>query len=252
MHNNILLLNKVWDESQLKATGKTQISKIQFNELISAIVSTGAFYFYVIDFFDMSLSDVSANIADIHGFDPKSVTFNDILSTIHPDDFSFVNKCENAALAEFYTNLGPEKLLSYKVSYCFRSKMKDGTYELINHQALMLTLDENGRFGKSLNIHTRIHHLSTRNNYHYSLIGLHGLPSFLNLSVDKDLVLLKFTKREIQIVKMIADGFNNDDMATSLNLSMETIKKHRKNILRKADCSNAPHLIKKCMELGLI
>ena len=48
-----------------------------FDELTNSIISTGPFYFYIIDFFDMTLSHISPGIAEIHGFDPKKIYFND-------------------------------------------------------------------------------------------------------------------------------------------------------------------------------
>jgi hypothetical protein len=47
---------------------------------------------------------------------------------------------------------------------------------MLKHQVIILTLDSNGGFGKSLNIHTKIDHLTKINNYQYSLIGLNKEP----------------------------------------------------------------------------
>lgn len=252
MNSDTTLLIKTWEESQLKSNSNTRISKIKFNELTNSIISMGIFYFYIIAFFDMSISHVSPAIADIHGFNPESVTFNDILATIHPEDIPFVSKCENEIMGLFYNKLGPEKLTSYKVNYSFRSMMKNGNYELLNHQAIMLTLDENGGFSKSLNIHTCIDHLSFKNTFKFSLIGLNGQPSYMNMIVNDDNSLLKLSKREIEIINLIANGDTNTSIANALHLSPETIKKHRKNILAKTKCINTSHLIKCCMELGFI
>ena len=45
----------------------------------------------------MSLSYVSPAITKIHGFDLKTVSFNEILGAIHPDDIAFVAKAEELA-----------------------------------------------------------------------------------------------------------------------------------------------------------
>ncbi len=253
MNSLIQLLNQTWEESQLKTTKNTSLPKAAFKEIINSIISTGNFYFYIVDFFDMSISNVSPYIEDIHGLDPEKVTFQDILATIHPEDIAFVANCEKAVIDLFYNKLGPELLTSYKVSYCFRSKMKNGHNKLLNHQALMLTLDEEGKFGKSLNIHTCVDHISSQNTYKYSLISINGMASYMNQKVDNEKEeLLKFSKREIEVLKMIADGLNNNQIAEQLFLSCETIKKHRKNLLKKSNSINTPQLIKKCMELGFI
>ncbi len=253
INDAIQLLNKTWEESQLKANKNTRLPKTAFKEIINSIISTGTFYYYIVDFFDMSISDVSPSIRQIHGFHPKKVTFQDIIATIHPDDMPFVANCEKSIIDFFYNKNSPDLLTSYKVNYSFRSKMKNGEYQLLNHQALILSLDEEGKFGKSLNIHTCIEHLSTANTYKYSLIGLNGKPSYMNQSVNCDIdELMKFSPREIEIIKMTADGLNNNQIAIRLDLSAETVKKHRKNVLKKTNCANTPQLVKKCMELGFL
>ncbi|WP_025765375.1 response regulator transcription factor [Dyadobacter tibetensis] len=43
-----------------------------------------------------------------------------------------------------------------------------------------------------------------------------------------------FTKREKQILLLIAKGFTSKAIANSLFISLETVKKHRKNMIQKA------------------
>ncbi|MBP6549854.1 MAG: PAS domain-containing protein [Flavobacterium sp.] len=227
--------------------------RISFDGLTNSIISTGLFYFYIIDFFDMTLSHVSPAIEEIHGFNPQTVTFNDILGAIHPDDVDFVAKAEAIATDFFYQKVGYEKMLSYKTSYSFRFRLKNGEYALFNHQSLMLSLDDNGGLGKSLNIHTRIDHLSNLNTYKISFIGLNGEPSFMNLNPDEEnLDVEEFSKREIDIIKLIGNGLSNAEIAEKLFISVLTVKKHRNNILAKSDSRNTAQLIKNCILQGII
>jgi DNA-binding CsgD family transcriptional regulator len=244
-------LYDIWNPNRI-ATDNTAY-KISFDELTNSIISTGPFYFYIADFFDMSLSHISPAITEIHGFNPETVTFNNILGAIHPDDIDFVAKAEAFSTEFFYKKLGWEKLLSYKISYSFRFQLKDGEYVLFNHQSLMLSMDANGGLGKSLNIHTRIDHLSNLNTYKISLIGLNGEPSFMNLSLDEENNELKeFSKREVDIIKLISNGLNNVEIAEKLFISTLTVKKHRNNILTKSDSKNTAQLIKNSILQGLI
>lgn len=244
-------LYDVWDPNRV---GKNNVScQISFDELTNSIISTGPFYFYVIDFFDMSLSHISPAIAEIHGFNPEAVSFNDILGAIHPDDIDFVAKAETVSTNFFYNKVGHEKMLRYKVSYSFRFRLKNGEYALFNHQSLMLSLDDNGGLGKSLNIHTRIDHLSNLNTYKISFIGLNGEPSFMNLNPEgENLDVEEFSKREIDIIKLIGNGLSNAEIAEKLFISVLTVKKHRNNILAKSDSRNTAQLIKNCILQGII
>ncbi|MWB96300.1 helix-turn-helix transcriptional regulator [Flavobacterium sp. GA093] len=245
-------LHNVWFSNRtVKTTAPS--NQVSFDELTNSIISTGPFSFYIIDFFDMSLSNISPSLSEMHGFDPEKVTFNDVLGAIHPDDIEFVVKAEAFLTRFFYENVGREKLLTYKISYCHRARLHDGEYALFNHQALMLTMDDAGGYGKSLNIHTRIDHLTNLNTYKISLIGLNGEPSFINLSLDEnDQNFKEFSKREIDIIKLIANGLSNAEIAEELFISALTVNKHRNNILAKSDSKNTAQLVKKCILQGLI
>ncbi len=253
MNSEIGKLHSVWMNSQQTSTQSTSLPKINFEDIISSIISTGPFYYYIVDFYDMSLSHVSPSIMDIHGLNPETVSFYDILGTIHPDDMSFVAKAEQRNLEFLYGTLGIDKVLNYKSCFSFRSRMKNGDYAMLNHQALLLTLDEHGKFGKSLNIHTRIDHLTKTNTNQISLIGLNGLPSYMNIVIyDSINPLVEFSKRELDVLKLIAEGNTNNEIASQLFISPLTVKKHRNNILNKSHCKNTSQLIRESILQGLI
>jgi DNA-binding CsgD family transcriptional regulator len=251
MTSDLQKLHQVWIDK--RSVQSTDLHTISFDELTNSIVSTGPFYYYVIDFYDMSLSNASTAIEDIHGLDPETVTFNDVLNTIHPDDVDFVASAEAFIFKFFNERIAREKFLSYKMNYSFRSRMKDGKYALLNHQAIMLSLDEDGKTGKSLNIHTRIDHLGNSNTRKISLIGLNGEPSYINMSLEAPTRPLPyFSKREIQILKLISEGFTNSEISEKLFIAVVTVKKHRQNIMDKTACKNIAHLINECTLYGLI
>lgn len=243
-------LHSVWELAN-ERTDWNIMSSRQFSDIANTLVSTGPFYYYIIDFSNMSLSNVSAEIYDVHGLNPETVTFNDVLKTIHPEDIEFVSNVENAIANFFRDKLSPDKLMYYKLNYSFRSLMKDGNYALLNHQAIMLSLGESGQLGKFLNIHTRIDHLSTVNTYKYSLIGLNGEPFFMNLNLENR-GSITFSSREIEIIKLLARGLNNKQIGEALFISPNTVKKHRFNILAKSSCSNTAELVSKSILEGLV
>lgn len=244
-------LYDVWQPNRIAKNNASD--RISFDDLANSIISTGPFYFYVMDFFDMSLSHISSAITQIHGFNPETVTFNDILGAIHPDDVDFVAKAEAFSTNFFYKKIGYEKLLNYKISYNFRFRLADGEYALFNHQSLMLSMDDNGGLGKALNIHTRIDHLSNVNTYKISFVGLNGEPSFMNLnSNEENNDIIEFSKREIDIIKLISNGLSNAEIAEKLFISALTVKKHRNNVLTKSDSKNTAQLIKNCILQGII
>lgn len=60
------------------------------------------------------------------------------------------------------------------------------------------------------------------------------------------------TKKELEILKLIAQELTNAEIASKLNNSPMTIITHRKNLLRKLGVKNTAGLIKYAMENGML
>jgi DNA-binding NarL/FixJ family response regulator len=60
------------------------------------------------------------------------------------------------------------------------------------------------------------------------------------------------TRREKEILGLIAGGMTNNEIATKLFLSSTTVDTHRKNLLAKFDVKNTASLIKMAVQLQLI
>lgn len=261
MKPDIQEMHKVWNSVKIDDRFPIQVPIINFDEIISSIFATGPFYYYILNFLDMSISHLSSGFEEVHGVKKEKVkTINDIFSLIHSEDVPFVLKAEEKALSFVHKKIGPEKFTRYKGSYNFRFKTADGSYQLFNHQALLLSTDKNYKFINSLNIHTNINHLTKTNNFKFSLIGLTGEPSYLNMEVyDTSTGVITdsvseniFTKREIEIIKLLADGCNTKRIAEKLFISLATAETHRKNILRKSGCDNSVMLVARSISEGWI
>lgn len=62
----------------------------------------------------------------------------------------------------------------------------------------------------------------------------------------------QLTKREKQILKLIAEGKTNAAIAAELSLSTFTVETHRKNLMQKFEVKNAAGLIRIAMEQQLL
>lgn len=60
------------------------------------------------------------------------------------------------------------------------------------------------------------------------------------------------TPREKQVLKLIAEGFKNKEIAEYLCVSVKTVEKHRANLMQKLDLHNASALTAFAMERGLV
>jgi DNA-binding NarL/FixJ family response regulator len=63
---------------------------------------------------------------------------------------------------------------------------------------------------------------------------------------------INLTKREIEIIKLIADGLTSQQMADRLFISPRTVETHRANLMKKLTVKNAIELVKKAQQLNLL
>lgn len=60
------------------------------------------------------------------------------------------------------------------------------------------------------------------------------------------------SQREREVLKLIAEGYKNKEIAQDLCISLKTVEKHRANLMKKLDLHNAAALTVYAMEKGLV
>jgi len=60
------------------------------------------------------------------------------------------------------------------------------------------------------------------------------------------------SKRELEIIRLIAKGENSKNIGEKLHISRHTVDTHRRTILEKTDCSNAAELIAYAIKGSLV
>lgn len=63
---------------------------------------------------------------------------------------------------------------------------------------------------------------------------------------------IKLTRREIEVLKLIAEGLTNVEIADKLFISFQTVDSHRKNLFKKLDAKNRASLINIAIHKGYI
>ncbi len=60
------------------------------------------------------------------------------------------------------------------------------------------------------------------------------------------------SQREREVLKLIAEGYKNKEIAGDLCISLKTVEKHRANLMKKLDLHNAAALTVYAVEKGLV
>ncbi|MBY6211659.1 helix-turn-helix transcriptional regulator [Microbulbifer agarilyticus] len=232
--------------------------RLELDRFISASFSSGPCYYYVLDFLNLDKPMlVSPEIKTILGLDPENTTIESLIDRGHPEDIPFVAKAEETAFSILKNQIGMARVTEFKISYSGRLRVADGSYRLFNHQAIILDTDERFGVARTLGIHTDISHLAQQGNRKLSLLNLHGGENYRNIDVfnNPDHFLATpslFTRRELEIVELLAEGKTSAVISELLGISAHTVKNHRKNILKKSGCKTTGHLVSKCLNEGLI
>lgn len=74
-----------------------------------------------------------------------------------------------------------------------------------------------------------------------------------NFEIDPDTIQLsKLTERELDVLKLIAEGLSNKEIGEELFISHRTVDTHRTNLMKKLEVHNIAGLIKFAIKNGLV
>ena len=81
----------------------------------------------------------------------------------------------------------------------------------------------------------------------------HTPPSTKSGPVTSSLAAVQaLSAREIEVVRLVAEGFSSKEVAVRLDLSVRTVEKHRANIMEKIGVREVASLVRWCVQSGLI
>lgn len=265
MKTNHEVVVDIWkSHSNYLAKKSVELKTVNIVDYMANLFCPGPYYYYIIDSPTLTLDLVSESTKDLLGIESKDLTLDRFINLIHPDDLDFFLRCEDV-VAHFLKNcISPDKMVNYKITYSLRERVANGSYRLFLMQTITLSTTENGALLKVFGTHTDINHITSAGNRKLSLIGLNGEPSFLEIDVFEDGVFENFvpfdyemqspsfTKRELEVIRLLAKGNSTDEISKELNISIQTVFTHRKNILRKSTAKNTSELVAECIRKGYI
>jgi DNA-binding NarL/FixJ family response regulator len=101
-----------------------------------------------------------------------------------------------------------------------------------------------------------VHAVSKGDNYFSHEVSSIMLAKFINKeyhSKNKPVKLdAELTKREKEIIKMIAEEMTNAEIGVKLGISIRTVDTHRRNLLQKLDVKNTAGLVRYAIQAGFL
>ncbi len=226
---------------------------ISLDQIEEKILLKAPSYFFVLENLENKISNISASLKDIHGLNPKNCDYSDIVDRIHPEDLSHFILSSQVRTAFFSNEIKTKNIHQFNQSIFFRIRVKSGDFKIMNQQSIVIEIQDNGQIQKSLIVHTVLENIYPSKKNILKLVFQQEKPKLNPLTWMKSQQnTFEVSKRELEIIQLIYAGLENLEISKKLFISLNTVKKHRSNILKKATCSNTAQLLNKCISEGII
>lgn len=251
-----LILNeakKIWTEiAKNKTPGDIKLEVEIYKKLIN-IFQIGDYYYLIFNPPEMKVEYVSPLLTEVLGYDNDQFTLDALMRAIHPEDLPYFMDFE-ATVAEFFTQLPPEKVMKYKSRYDYRMRKTNGDYIRVLQQIVTIQSDSEGAVLRTFVVHTDITHLKKDTRMILSFIGLDGEPSYIDVQPKRKFTPSRevLTHREKEILRLLAAQKTSREIAEQLFISKETVNTHRKNMLKKTGMRTTLSLVTLALEKGWI
>ena len=83
-------------------------------------------------------------------------------------------------------------------------------------------------------------------------MSLHHLPASINEALAVRRPLQKLTERQVQVLRLVAEGHRTREIAKRLELSVKTVESHRGEVMKRLEIHDVVGLVRYAIRVGLI
>jgi len=210
----------------------------------------------IVSVFDMYKKEhvfYSYNVSTVLGYsseDIEKLGNHFIDDKTHPDDYPGIVSNSLFAL-KLLMNLPIEEKMNYKLINEFRILNNVNQYIRVIEQQQVLEVDKSGNFWLSLSILDVSPNQNSNDETKGQLLN-YRTGKFLTLSDKPENVTVNLTSREIEILKLVKNGFLSKEISDKLFISVHTVNTHRQRVLEKLEVSNSMEAVATASNLGLL
>jgi DNA-binding CsgD family transcriptional regulator/PAS domain-containing protein len=245
----------IWESQDYAEVAIDYDRFVQDNPAWANLLNLSPCITYIGDIRTQQYCFISNNTKAILGYAPqlfleKGLPF--LNSITHPDDlpktWNLVKK-----IWDFLIALPADKRKHYTFNHDYRLAKPDGTYIRILEQSSILQQDSNGNITHVMGICSDITHQKKHETLSASLVSQEDqICLFFTPDQEGQNPQKVLSKRELEIVKLIAEGYSSKLIADILCIGFHTVNTHRQNILRKTNTRNTGEFVQYAAGRGLI
>jgi len=182
------------------------------------IINSIPAHVYILDMEEMESVWSNEKVREFLGFNPRglSVDFDGaVAQSFHREDLDIIREAY-----EFFDDNPDEDYFGV-----FRLKDKNGKVHYFNSISTLLSKQDNGKAKRILGIAMDI-------------TGQIKSDKEVRMLLSEDLqvtheLMDKMSQRELEVLQLLADGYSYEDLANKLNLSIDGVRYHIRNIYQK-------------------
>jgi len=205
-------------------------------------------FYYLFNVYSPDDFVISDNLKQVLGYSPGSFGLNDLYAIIHPRDRYQVSELSRKMIEIGYRERYREPLRDvFYIDY--RVRHKEGHYLKVNRSTAVYEDRRESGLLLILGLIRDIDYLCSGDSVHYHYVGKQ--EKIIREMLDSAF-RMEFTRRELEVLRLIARGFSSREIALRLNISFFTVNTHRRNMLSKISGRNATDLINYAKENGIL
>jgi len=207
----------------------------------------------IFDLFQRKHLYYSPKYLQLLGWDPEKaqhdVSYSN--SMIHPDDLPLLFHAGIFYIQLGFSFLEPERKKDFKAIFDYRVMGREGKYVRVIEQQIVLELDRRGNVWLAMSMMDLSPDQDLTLPFRAWLKNLRSNELF-NFPNQKDTPRsAQLTRREKEILGLIAAGLISKEIAWKLYISVNTVNTHRQRIIEKLNVSNTYEAIRYANEKGL-
>ncbi len=223
--------------------------------------AVGPYYWFIGDNARLLITVASDNIGELSPYD-KSEWENKpplfLVENLHPEDSFYVLSALQLAM-EKIVNLPPERQSDMRINVYARMLNAQKVYRWVLIQMPGLYVNQENKTTCGLMMVTDLSHfnfdrrpvlmtltdrINNKNEYYH--IAAHDDFKLVNVALPN------ITKRELQLLQLMARGLTTPEIAKELSISYNTVENHKRNLRKKTETKTTAELIYYVMANNLL
>ncbi|MEM1405302.1 MAG: helix-turn-helix transcriptional regulator [Bacteroidota bacterium] len=218
------------------------------SERIDKIVLMPNQFAYEVDMNTLELIKFRGDVKRLFGLDSQTFKMDQLFNSQHSSTSKQFYQDIADAVSVILSQPKDTPVSRNALGHLNTVKTIGGKYHTYYRTAWISGYDENKSVTKNMGVYTLLYEGVSQNTCAHVV----GPEAHLYRAEHLTPFAAVFSRRELEILNLIAEGFSSKKIAESLFISPLTVDTHRKNMIKKLDVQNIPHLVARAKDLRLI